>query len=62
MLVFAGSEDTVVPGLAEHMLRVNQDNLVFEEIDGAGHFFRDLYLYDVVDSTLAFLDASERMD
>lgn len=62
VLVFSGSEDTAVPGLAEHMMGMNQDNVVFEEIDGAGHFFRDLYLYDVVDSTLAFLEASERVD
>jgi len=59
VLVFSGSEDTVVPGLAEHMMKVKQDNVMFEEIDGAGHFFRDLYLYDVVDSMLAFLNASE---
>ena len=59
VLVFSGSEDTVVPGLAEQMMKVKQDNVIFEEIDGAGHFFRDLYLYDIVDSLLAFLDASE---
>jgi pimeloyl-ACP methyl ester carboxylesterase len=59
VLVFSGSEDTVVPALAERMVKVKQDNVTFEEIDGAGHFFRDLYLYDVVDSILVFLDASE---
>ena len=59
VLVFSGSEDTVVPGLAEQMMKVKQDNVIFEEIDGAGHFFRDLYLYDIVDSMLAFLDPSE---
>ena len=59
VMVFSGSEDTVVPDLALRMKMSNQENIVFEEIDGADHFFRDLYLYDVVDSTLAFLEVLE---
>jgi dienelactone hydrolase len=59
VMVFSGSEDTVVPDLALRMKTSNQENVAFEEIDGAGHFFRDLYLYDVVDSTLAFLEGVE---
>jgi len=56
VLVFAGSEDTVVPGLAEKMAMVMQDNIVFEKIDGADHFFRDLYSDDIVELSLEFLD------
>jgi pimeloyl-ACP methyl ester carboxylesterase len=59
VMVFSGSEDTVVPDLALRMKTSNQENVAFEEIDGAGHFFRDLYLYDVVDSALAFLEGAE---
>lgn len=57
VLVFSGSEDSVVPNLAEHMRLVNRNNIVFEEIVGADHFFRDLYADDIVESALAFLDA-----
>jgi pimeloyl-ACP methyl ester carboxylesterase len=56
VLVFAGSEDTVVPGLTEKMVVLMQDNIVFEEIDGADHFFRDLYSDDIVEISLEFLD------
>lgn len=57
VLVFSGSEDNVVPDLAEHMRMVNRNNIRFEEIDGADHFFRDLYADDIVESAIEFLDA-----
>lgn len=56
VLVFAGSEDDVVPDLARYMRMVNRSNIVFEEIDGADHFFRDLYADDLVESSLEFLE------
>ena len=58
VFVFSGSDDTVVPDLARHMAKVDRDNVRFEEIDGADHFFRDLYVYDIVDSALEFLEAA----
>jgi len=57
VLVFAGTEDQVVPDLAEHMRMVKRNNIVFEEIDGADHFFRDLYADDIVERSLEFLEA-----
>jgi hypothetical protein len=29
------------------------------EIDGADHFFRDLYVYDMVEAIVEFLDAND---
>jgi len=58
VLVFAGREDQVVPDLVEHMRMVNRRNIVFEEIDGADHFFRDLYADDIVERSLEFLEAA----
>lgn len=55
-LVISGSEDTTVPGLAERMQSVQNPNVRNIEIEGAGHFFRDLYLDEVIENTLEFLD------
>jgi len=59
VLVFAGSEDAVAPGLPQKMATVTRDNIVLEEIDGADHFFRDLYSDDIVELSLEFLDSFE---
>ncbi len=55
VLVFAGSEDTVVAGLAEAMEGIDQPNVRFEMIDGADHFFRDLYAEELGDISKAFI-------
>jgi alpha/beta superfamily hydrolase len=55
VLVLFGSEDTAVPSLPAQMTVIRQDNIKYREIDGADHFFRDLYAYDVVDASLEFL-------
>lgn len=50
VLVIAGSEDTVVTDLIPKMEAVaDGDHIELEVIDGADHFFRDLYLEDVAD-------------
>lgn len=50
VVVFAGSEDTVVEGLAEEVEMIaDGERLRLEMIDGADHFFRDLYSQDIVD-------------
>lgn len=54
-LVFSGSHDTVVTGLAEKMPGLNNDLVSYVEIDGADHFFRDLFAYDVVEASIDFL-------
>lgn len=51
LLLIAGSEDTVVADLAERAeaLAAGHDTIRFEMIDGADHFFRDLYADDIAD-------------
>jgi pimeloyl-ACP methyl ester carboxylesterase len=57
VLVFAGSADTVVAGLDEAMAGVLQrDNIRLETLDGADHFFRDLYAEDLADLAVEFID------
>jgi pimeloyl-ACP methyl ester carboxylesterase len=58
VLVIAGSEDDVVAGLIEAMEPVTSgDGVELAVIDGADHFFRDLYAEDVVDLALEFINA-----
>jgi alpha-beta hydrolase superfamily lysophospholipase len=58
VLVFAGSADKVVTGLAKKMETVSErDTVQFEVIDGADHFFRDLYAEDLADIALDFIEA-----
>jgi len=54
-LVLSGSQDEVVPTLASRMSEVENPLVTHIEISGAGHFFRDLYTYDVVDSVIKFM-------
>ncbi len=54
VLVIAGSDDTSVPGVAAAMAGV--DGVAVVEIEGADHFFRDLYVYDLVEAIADFLD------
>jgi pimeloyl-ACP methyl ester carboxylesterase len=49
VLLVSGSEDKVSTGLDQVSASVKNPLLAFEEIEGAGHFFHDLYAYDVVD-------------
>jgi hypothetical protein len=54
-LVLSGSQDEVVPELASRMSEVKNPLVTHIEISGAGHFFRDLFMYDVVDSVIDFM-------
>jgi len=48
--LFAGSEDKVVEGLIEKMQPLaDGERIQLEVIDGADHFFRDLYSEDIAD-------------
>ena len=54
--VFAGSDDKIAAGLIAPMKQAAKSkNVELTVIDGAGHFFRDLYLEDVVDSMVDFI-------
>lgn len=57
-LVISGSEDKTVPGLAKRMANISNENVQHAEIEGADHYFRDLYLDDVVEQMIEFVDAS----
>jgi len=54
-LVLSGSQDEVVPNLATRMSEIENPLVTHIEISGAGHFFRDLFMYDVVDSVIEFM-------
>ncbi len=57
VLVFSGTEDTVVTGLAERLSQLeNTGQVKHVAIDGADHYFRDLYAEDMVDAIVDFID------
>lgn len=55
-LVFTGSEDTTVHGLLEKMTALNNALITTVQIDGADHFFRDLYMDEVIEHSLLFIE------
>jgi pimeloyl-ACP methyl ester carboxylesterase len=57
VLVVGATEDTAVPDLVGRMRMVELAHVRYVEVDGAGHFFRDLYGEDVADAIDEFLDA-----
>ena len=57
ILVFAGSEDQTVKGLNEKLAPLAKaGDIQLVVIDGADHFFRDLYVEDLVDSAVEFIN------
>jgi pimeloyl-ACP methyl ester carboxylesterase len=54
-LVIAGSRDTIVTGLKERVEPMTNDRLHFAEVDGADHFFLDLFMDEVADDVDKFL-------
>ncbi len=56
VLIFAGTEDKIVEGLDKKLQPLAKSGKIeLEVIDGADHFFRDLYLEDIVDRTVEFV-------
>ncbi len=56
VLVFLGSEDQVVEDLPASLARAGErDGLRVETIDGADHFFRDVYADELVETALEFI-------
>ncbi len=56
VLVIAGSEDTVVEGLVEEVTPLAEAGTVnFAMVEGADHFFLDLYAEEVVDLSIEFI-------
>lgn len=57
-LVVVGTEDPLSAGVAETVTAVDADDRVsLLVVEGAGHFFRDLYAYDVAEGIVAWLDS-----
>ena len=57
VLVIAGSKDNVVGDIAARFKPLEGDNLKFVMVEGADHFFLDLYMEDVADAAAEFLEA-----
>lgn len=56
VLVFVGSEDTVVEGLEARLAPLaERGGVEVVVIDGADHFFRDLYAEELVEAVLEFI-------
>jgi len=57
VLIFAGSEDTVVKNLdKKYEVLADKGNSELRVIDGAGHMFQDLYAEDVVEAIAEFIE------
>ena len=57
VVVFVGTEDTVLPGLEERIAPLaDGDRIRLEVMDGADHFFRDLYAEDLADVVVEFMN------
>lgn len=58
VLVFAGTEDDVVPDVAERAGPLADDKKIrLQVIDGADHYFRDLYADELVEHAKAFIES-----
>jgi pimeloyl-ACP methyl ester carboxylesterase len=55
-LVVAGSADTTVPDVAQRTAEYVDDDTQLVVIDGADHFFRDLYADEVVEGMVEFME------
>ncbi len=56
VLVVAAGADTIAPNVAERAVAANQaGNILVERIDGADHFFRDLFMDDLVERLKPYL-------
>lgn len=55
VLVVMGSADEVVADLPAQMTKLTQDNISVETVEGADHFFLDLYADDMVELIVDFL-------
>jgi fermentation-respiration switch protein FrsA (DUF1100 family) len=61
VLVFIGSDDTTIPGLVKAFEPLAaKPALEISVIDGADHFFRDLYMEELVELAAEFIEASDK--
>jgi len=55
-IVVLGTADDVVPGLLGEMDEVEGQNVMIKVVQGATHYFRDLYVEDIVDAITTVMD------
>ncbi|NKC11627.1 MAG: alpha/beta fold hydrolase [Gammaproteobacteria bacterium] len=55
-LVITGTSDTITEGMAKRLENLSLNHVTAVAIDGAGHFFRDLFADEAVDHIEAFLE------
>jgi pimeloyl-ACP methyl ester carboxylesterase len=55
-VVVVGTADDVVPGLVGSMSQMAGDNVMVTVVQGATHYFRDLYVDDIVDAVEAVME------
>ena len=55
LLVIEGTEDSVVGRIAEQATEQDRARFQFVMVEGAGHFFRDLYLEEVAEEVVEWL-------
>ena len=58
-LLIAGSEDNVIKDLPQQMAKLELPAVEFLVIDGADHYFRDLYADEVVESMLNLIERAQ---
>ena len=58
-LLVAGSEDNVIKDLPQQMAKLELPTIEFLMIDGADHYFRDLYADEVVESMLDLIERTK---
>jgi pimeloyl-ACP methyl ester carboxylesterase len=61
-VILAGSEDTVVKDLPEQLELQEFSNVEFILVDGADHYFRDLYSDDIVEAILDSIESLTKVD
>lgn len=59
VLLVSGSEDKVSVGVGSAGEKLEKDNISLLAIEGADHFFRDLYADEIVDEILELMATSE---
>ncbi|MCS5558376.1 MAG: alpha/beta hydrolase, partial [Oceanospirillaceae bacterium] len=57
-VLLAGSEDQVIKDLPQQMQTREFSNLEFLVVDGADHYFRDLYADEVVETMLELIESA----
>ena len=54
--VFTASEDVFVPKTHSKISNIINDNIKLIQIDGSDHFFRDLFLDEVIENLANFIE------